>query len=450
MTTVAQDVEVIIRIDGADGTTEYWKPTQLEIARSRYNETDTARMMAVPDPDENPDAVPIEGKVVTIELGPRSSFVEDSGRETIRNEDELYRVYTGYVGNTFEMQKGLWEIDCFNFMIDLKKVEINYSTGDTETYISNIVRALVRKINDNLDETVEAELELNLDLSQQAPPPGSGYFDYYLIRNIENRDIPISTQYTGEKAADVLDDLSKRANSAWWIDANNVLQFGPTETSIHKLDWVTDTSAGKQTPPYRSVKVIGDGLVSKDGWEGKNLVSQEGVGANGNVETTNQSYGGYDERTLRNLGATTEEIELLQKTTGELRKPTFTYKNKSIKTQQEAENTRDRILDELQEQQAGGEVTVVGRPMIDPLDVIEMPDAFGNPEQDVEPAQYLVQGVRHLVDGSNGYITKVDCGGLAGRLSGPVYEHNDAGNLILSSDEGTEEGNELSGYAYLN
>ncbi|AGM11353.1 late control GPD [Halogranum tailed virus 1] len=414
---VVYDQELHVEVDIGGNK---WKPIDGNVTRSRYNEADTVQMMAVPDPDENPDAVPVEEQEITVRLGPRSSVTTDGERDFV-NDDLLVTVFTGYVTNVFDFGDGSWEIEAVNYMLDLKTTNV-YVSVDTYISTSNLVEEVVKDVN----LFAGIDLDYNIDLSPTFPGP-YGYSRWSATgQQPEATDELISREYTGVKAAKVLDELSEAANAIWWIDANNTLQFGPTNTAAHKLSWVTETSAGKQTPPYKSVKVVGDNIVSTEGWARSQMLS----------EATGLSQG-----QLQRLGAEDEEIGA-----GGLVPPTFTYRNESIKTQAEAEQIRNRILDELQQQQAGGHVTIVGRPMIDILDVIEMPDSFGrtstSPDEEsefIEPAQYIVQKVEHRLSGQDGYVTRIECGGLAERYSGPVYEYDENGNLILSTEEGNED-----------
>lgn len=432
MAIIDQSLDTEIEISGFE-----WKVSNMSVKRSRYNQTNTVTMMATPDPEDNPDAVPVEGAEAVIRLGPRTSFVSGEGRSAFDSGGELWTVFSGYVSNTFEMEEGLYEIDIVDFTIDLKKYEFYYNT-DSETYISTIVGELVTRVNASLDSTIEPELETVIDLEQSVGSQLEGaYFALEQTGEDTNIDIPISVSYTGKSAAEVLDELAKMANANWWIDAFNRLHFGQTETKIHKLDWVTETSAGKKTPPYRSVRVIGDGVSSEQGWDAKNLISKDGTVSERQVEDTVQDYGGYNQPLLEEIGISEQQLAAESQ---ELKTPVFTYKNKSIKTLEQAQNIANKLVDELQEQQAGGSITIVGRPMVDSLDIVEMPDRFGRTSTGtvVEPAQYLVTAVEHRLTQSEGYVTKIECGGLAGRYDGPVFEYGDSGSLILSSKDTVE------------
>lgn len=395
-----------------------WLIVDGKINRSRYNETDTVQCIAVPSRD-NPDAEPIEEQEIVVKLGPRSSVSTDGNRDMVNGDELLVTVFTGYVTNVFDFGDGSWEIEAVNYMLDLKTTNVYIST-DEPVRISKLVEEVIEDVR--ISGGVDIEYNIDLRPSFQMPPSPFGFSrfgSFGIVR--DNTDVLTSKEYTRVKAAEVLDRLSEMANAAWWIDVNNRLQFGPTDTAGHKLSWVTETSAGKQTPPYKSVKVIGDNIVSQTGWERSQMLS----------ESTGLSQG-----QLQRFGVEDEEIG-----TGGLVPPTFVYKSEAIKTRKEAQNVRDRVLDELQQQQAGGHVTVVGRPMIDILDVIEMPDSFARTSNSpleesttLEPAQYKVQAVEHRINGSDGFITKIECGGLADRYKGPVYEYQD-GSIILSTED---------------
>jgi len=413
----AIDAEIII---GGDE----WKAVNAEIERSRYDEIDTVKMITVPDPDENPDAVPDEGDDIVIRLGPRSSVTDEGGRDMV-DDDLLVTVYTGYISNVFDFGDLSWQIEAVNFLRELKTTDVFYSV-DQFASKSEIVKQVLEYVKRETGIDLEYEIDLTESIRTDY-----GYGRYAATGVIaSDTDGLIAREFTGETAASILNDLSESSNSTWWIDSRNKLYFGPTKTAKHKLSWVTDTTAGKQTPPYKSVKVIGDNIVSNEGWNKAQMLS----------EST-----GFSGRTLEGLGVENELVG-----SGGLTPPTYTYRNEGIKTQEEAETTANKLLNELQQQQSGGSVTIVGRPMIDTLDIIEMPDSFGRTAESdtsdtnfIEPAQYLVQKVTHTLNGRDGFTTKIECGGVAGDYDGPVYELDADGNVFLETTPGEiEEGEE--------
>lgn len=88
-----------------------------------------------------------------------------------------------------------------------------------------------------------------------------------------------------------------------------------------------------------------------------------------------------------------------------LQEPTFTFRSREIKTQEQADKAAKKIIDELLNQTKGGNVTMVGRSYVKPHDKLQLPDRFGGGE-------YLVNKVTHNFNSSDGFVTVVECGGL--------------------------------------
>lgn len=414
-----------------------WLPTEGKIERSKYTESDYATITAIKDysTDDNiPNPQP--GDKMTVRLGPRTSVTTDGGRDAVE-DDLLVTVFTGNVSNVFDFGDRRWKINGFNVMDTLQSVTIS-TTDIQKTKLSKAVEIVLQKIQ----RETSSNVQYNIDLSESQELP-YGYSRFITDGpQLQGEDYVLRKEFTNVNAADVLDSFSRSANAIWYVDRKNTIQFGQTDTAVHKLDWVTEADAGKKTPPYRSVKVIGDDVVSAEGWEGSKLITKRGQVA----QKTNSYMSSFYPDGPNNPGSQTTVPE------GDLVEPVFTFRDESIQTKEEARRAAERILDQLQEQTAGGNVTVVGRPMIDILDVIEMPDRFAidnrspiTSAEEIEPAQYFVQSVVHQFDGSNGYTTKIQCGGLAGRYSGPVFEYKGInedgipGRVVLSSKESNQD-----------
>lgn len=183
---------------------------------------------------------------------------------------------------------------------------------------------------------------------------------------------------------DALTKAEEASESYWWFDRFGVFNFGPLEDiTSYDLSLITDTSAGASTPAYRSVKVIGDGVVSKEGWSKSALVSDTSLTAEGNI--------------VRDLDD------------DNLAKPTFVYRNMEISTAREAQHVQQQLIDKLRAQRAEGKVTVVGFPEIYPNDTVVMPSSA---EQPMGGTRYGVMGVTHRINPSDGFITIIEVQGL--------------------------------------
>lgn len=201
--------------------------------------------------------------------------------------------------------------------------------------------------------------------------------------------------------------------SKWWFDRDGIFHFGPLipneDTRRYQVHFITDASAGMTTPPYRSVKVIGSGVASEEGWTRSSLISEQRYSTGGNV--------------------------YVDQSDADLAPPTFTYRNMEISTASEADNVRDDLIDKLNDQRANGTVTLVGFPEIYPYDSIEMPSGPMGGER------YGVHTVTHRLNSDDGFITKIEVEGLNAAQEA-LYEGEDISDL----ESGLEESfNQLRG-----
>lgn len=223
-------------------------------------------------------------------------------------------------------------------------------------------------------------------------PDGSevyGGIDRYLF--FSNQRISIS---------DALERIENATNSTWWFDRDGIFHIGaPTPGNpiqSYNLKFITDTTAGKTTPAWQGVRVIGSGVVSEDGWDRANM---------------NPDNPAISAARLSENGVIDE---------GKLAEPVFTYRNLEIQTKAEADAVAKEIVNKLQKQQADGTVSVVGFPEIRPLDAIEMPNTEHQP---MGGARYSVQKVVHKINPKDGFITDIHVGGLT-RESSTLYEED--------------------------
>jgi hypothetical protein len=197
--------------------------------------------------------------------------------------------------------------------------------------------------------------------------------------------------------------------SEWWFDREGVFHFGPPEPTKHALRFITDADAGKTTPPYQSVRVIGSGAASQEGYARSNMEIEDKIVKSGDIVIEKKG------------GETTYAID--DSVSGDsLKEPVFEYKNLEISNDKQAQNTLESLASDLGEQQAGGKITVVGFPEIIPHDGVQMPTA--NPEKEGEPNYnprqpmggytYGVYKVTHFLNGQDGFTTEIEVAGLTG------------------------------------
>lgn len=253
-----------------------------------------------------------------------------------------------------------------------------YEPGDRKILISDLVSMVLEEAG---------VTDFNINLADGGIHIGEHPKYGYEIRKGYDYEITFSQWEVPVK--EILDRTTSAAQADWWFDRYGKFNFGPRIPNenifAYELEYITDASDGKTSPPYQSVQVIGDGVVSEEGWSRSSLVNETPVNTRGNVDVN------------------TDEAELVE--------PTFTYRNMEINTQQEADNVKEDILEQLREQTGTGDVTVVGFPEVRPGDGIQMPNTERQP---MGGERYGVEQVTHRLNSSDGFITKIKVSGMVG------------------------------------
>jgi len=181
--------------------------------------------------------------------------------------------------------------------------------------------------------------------------------------------------------------------SEWWFDKEGVFYFGKPDSTLHELKYITDASDGKTTPPYKSVKVIGSGIASEDGYSKVSMESEDKVTFKANIKPDTEG-----------------KLEKVPDDWPSLREPTYTHRSAEIVTDDQAKEVAKQFISDMSEQQSDGEVTVVGFPEVMPLDGIKMPSGGRQPMGGYE---YGVYKVIHRLNSSDGFITKINVSGTS-------------------------------------
>lgn len=378
MTNIFQDaVHPDIRIGG-----NKWLPVEMETNMNAFNEADSVLMIVVNEGHKSP---PDYDDEVTINI---QSDLNGSGL-----------VFTGRVVNYHYMGDLTWRVHVSNACNEVMFEEITLDFEEEPAMASVIVEEAINQMS----RVPEYSVGLQDNMSQAEQRGGSGGPDSGSANDpvsgggkmavvADGEDFLTTYSCTNEKVYKVLDQFGRWTDSKWWVTPDNTLIFGPVSPTERPLQFVVDADAGKETPPYQSVKVVADDAVARQGWGAKHQVSK---------------HSQHVSVSVTNLGESAGETQFEW---GTLTPPTFTYKSKDIKTPQQARATAKEIAHELVEQTKGGWVEVVGRPDITVLDVITMPKNLGG-------EQYLVGGVKHKMDSSNGYVTRIECAGAIGLAS---------------------------------
>jgi hypothetical protein len=427
--TYSENLDVICQIDGSP-----WNVIEAVVEITRNEKSDYVDFIITPSksvkenfPDD-PTALKENGGLLGTEF--TLDVVNDIRTKGNRG---LKRIFTGHLANLSPSVEAAWEGIAYDptletlesgssFMsqkIDISKSLVDFDDTEAKNPRAYYVNAstLVENIIEESGVGILGE-DAFIHMSEGGFVQGKqGGAD---IGGID-QEIQF-TSYEDKKVSDLLDRLTKSTNSSWWIDRFGRFHFGALRPgnpiNSYELQFVIDSSAGYTTPSYNSVQVIGKGVVSEDGWRKSAL----------------------DEDTPVELSQNVSDEE---RDSEKLKKPTFTYKNMQIQTQQEADNARKKIINDLSKQTKDGKITVVGFPALRPLDVVKMPN------NDVQPFGgdvYGVYKVVHKIGAGDGMKTDIFVEGLSNAQFG--YEAGAARKnypFLVTSEEDIEDNIEEQG-----
>lgn len=313
-------------------------------------------------------------------------------------DGEITRMFTGVVTNASRVESHAFEFVAFwPGFNELQNGTIEVSTAfpiinDITPIPENAANAI-----EDTNQRVKASY-LAKEIGQRVTDDSIFGYDINITEDGTNingtpagRDKQISTttdQISTEDAQGLVNRITEATNSVWEVDRHGQFSIGPpvpdgdipTGARVHKLRYLTDADAGRTSPMWRSVKVVGDGVVSQDGWESSSMAAEEPVVLKENVVDNEE----------------------------ELSDPTFVYRNFEIDTVEEAKDVLEKLTDKLREQLASGEVEVVGHPEVWPGDSIEMPDSRDQP---FASERFLITKIVHRLNNSDGFLTKIEVGG---------------------------------------
>lgn len=289
------------------------------------------------------------------------------------------------------------------------EAEDNNVTGDHSDTAVNIIESIVDEAGlDSRTTILEDDFKTN-------PPRGSRRQTRILFEKLV---VPVK---------EALNRIREATNTEWWFDKDGTFYFGDpsnpelpesARTSVYETSLITDTSAGITTPPYQSVRVIGEGVATTEGWTGNSAIQDINDQIVVEANIAQPSSGGEQ----------AEKVILLDP--DDLQQPTFKYINAELATDRQAQNTALKIANELIKQQAEGSVTVVGMPEVQPLDGIVMPNTENQP---MGGQLYGVYAVRHKLNASDGFKTEIEVSGPNPRIRAEADTSGDPGNIIPTS-----------------
>lgn len=423
---VAKDnIDVEVRIgpaqDGLDETNAPvnsfdYIPTELEVHLTEGTASNYAIGHLVPDghnrkPSPRTDAAIEDGltdaDVIAID-------VDNELTEQRPNTGEVTRIFTGILSNASRIESGLYEFMAFwpgyeeiqngSTIVSLPPPEYEEYSYGGRTYQYPVYEnrwQYASIIAEDVAQDVTNDTPFGYDISitdEGTDVGGISYGDDQQMY-MDSSYVPITLEGNDEGA---LERVVSVTNSVWEVDRYGDFLIGPpvpdgeqrTAVTSHKLRYITETSAGIRSPQWRSVVVIGDGVVSQDGW-----------GSNAQINEDPQSF--YDNVNGEQTAVASDFNADIRR--DELAKPVFEYVNLEIQTADEARKVLEKIKEKIRKQYAGGEITVVGHPAVWPGDAVEMPDSENQP---YGLERFGVGKVVHRLNNSDGFLTKIQVVGM--------------------------------------
>lgn len=287
----------------------------------------------------------------------------------------------------------------------------NNITGDTSETAIDIVESVVDAAGLSSRTKILTE-DFKADTGSAAVPA-----DQFIRVDFKKLVVPVK---------EALNRVRELTNTEWWFGKNGVFYFGDpgndalgdSGSQVYETRLITDTSAGITTPPYQSVRVIGRGVASTEGWTGNASIQDENDALVVTANIAQPDAGGQQAETIIQLDPIS------------LQEPTFKYINAEIATDKQAQNTALKIANELIKQQASGTVTVVGMAEVEPFDGILMPNTEAQP---MGGQLYDVYAVRHRLNASDGFVTEIEVAGPNPRIRAEADVGEESEDIIATS-----------------
>lgn len=397
MSTIINDsLEVSLVVDG-----QPWHVKEAIVELSRTDTPNYVDILMLPDPEQTAPTLPTDiDKMIgsTFELHVDNSMY--SKRDTTATEDTL--LFAGNLANISITGKNYYEGIAYdpaqqafaetaegggsisNTTISIKEPDYGHRVmytperGTVYEAQSMLASEFVSRATNKLGLT-----DVDIDLSVEGKSVGGVEGGYDRQLSFGEKDVIIK---------DGFNKARERCRAEWWFDKEGTFHFGLPEPTRHELKYITDADAGKTTPPYWSVRVIGSGAASAENRSRENMYIEDKVV----VEA---------ELAIDSDGNPTAQF-------GTTRQPVFEYHDLEISTDEQAKSVARTLVDDLSEQQADGKITVVGFPEVVPMDGVVMPDSE---EQPMGGKGYNVYKVQHHLNESDGFLTQIHVSGVTGR-----------------------------------
>jgi len=249
-------------------------------------------------------------------------------------------------------------------------------------------------------------------------------------QNIAAKDSIITLSESGTTFYTLLQRLEKECFAEYWFDKDGVFHFGLPNPKKYRLDLITESEAALETPPYRSVRVVGSKPVGR---AGKRYSSWTQLPEDSEKVEVTATIGRIQNLAVaeEEAGVSSENIPEQQIVLNETTPPVYEYIDYSLTTEEQIISVARSLIKELIKKNASGDITVVGLPEIELFDIVRLPNSTDRP---LGGAEYSVTKVTHELSGKNGYITRI----------GVAAPDGTTGELISASDIETVDGNYIS------
>lgn len=431
----SDNIQVNLSIDG-----QPWHVIEAKVELSRITTPNYVDMVITPDISETLDELPS-----TIEnlIGADFHLEVNNSLTSTRSEDtDSHVLFSGTLANISATGRNSYEAIAYdpsqqafaseqsggsimNQTVSIDQPSYGYVNGMFSSDDGTLYNIQTIKASDLLEKIVEElsiedyDIELAEDGVTVEGETGSYTGGYDRTMTFTKTEVNIKS---------ALDRLRESTQSEWWFDNEGTFHFGVPRPSRYELTFITDTSAGKTTPPYQSVRVIGSGAASQEGYARDSMYVEDKIVIERNLAVDEAG------------DPTTVAVEDY----AEPNEPVFEYRNLEISSIEQARSTAQKIAEDLGEQQAEGTVTIVGHPEILPLDGIIMPQAEDedkanyNENQPMGGAGYNVYKVVHRLNSTDGFTTEIHVGGITGVTKTVVSSDNTSdGTAIDTSGPGT-------------
>ena len=310
-----------------------------------------------------------------------------------------------------------WDPATTQYVIELVNIQEPPEPGedaDTDEPTAFAERRAQQFIEEGLFATKESALEAAIEEQQ----------------NIAAKDSIITLSESGTTFYTLLQRLEKECFAEYWFDKEGVFHFGLPNPKKYRLDLITESEAALETPPYRSVRVVGSKPVGR---AGKRYSSWTQLPEDGEKVEITATIGRIQNLAIaeEEAGISPENIPEKQIVLNETTPPVYEYIDYSLTTEEQIISVAKSLIKELIKKNASGDITVVGLPEVELFDIVRLPNSTERP---LGGAEYAVTKVTHELSGKNGYTTRI----------GVAAPDGTTGELINSSDIATVDGNYVS------